>query len=81
MLSSKFLRRGLMLSVLALLLTACSGGSTGGNGGGAGGALSIEADVALVLVQESVDEPPAPMEVGDAENVPVGAGVPATCTT
>lgn len=43
--------------------------------------LLIEADVAPELVHVSVEELPLVIEVGDAENVPLGAGVPAAWTT
>jgi hypothetical protein len=36
------------------------------------------AAVALVLVHDNVDDPPVVIDVGLAEKVPVGAGVPAT---
>ena len=40
--------------------------------------LLIVALVAFALVPYSVDDPPLVMDVGLAENVPVGAGEPAT---
>jgi hypothetical protein len=42
--------------------------------------LSIDIDVALLLVQVSVDDEPAVIDVGDAENVAVGTGEPPTVT-
>src|SRR5947209_1599277 len=42
--------------------------------------LSIDTVVALLLVQVSVDDWPALIDVGAAENVAVGAGVLATVT-
>ena len=43
--------------------------------------LSIETDVAFVVVHVSVDDCPAPIVVGDALNVAVGAGCPTVIVT
>jgi hypothetical protein len=42
--------------------------------------LSIDTEVALLLVHVSVDDWPAVIDVGEAENVAVGAGEPLTVT-
>jgi hypothetical protein len=43
--------------------------------------LSIDTEVALVLVQVSVDDWPAVIEVGDAEKVAVGGAGPTVTVT